>query len=184
MGVKIGFMGTHGVGKTSTVQWLSDIVSREGYFVDVVNDSARDCPMPINKETTQESQIWILLEQIQQEVFKRYSDFSEVVISDRTALDALVYTYVNLGKNDFMKGVVDEWMNTYDLLFKMKRKKEYLEDDGLRDTDLEFWKEVDERMSNMINEMELDGRILKVESKEPKIKNRTLELLEEKLGGK
>jgi len=169
--LKVGFIGTHGVGKTTTVEWLEDLLSEVGVDVGVVTDSARECPMPINRKTTEESQIWILLEQVQQEVEETHKGV-DVILSDRTVLDAWVYNRVNVGLSSFINSVMREWLHSYDLLFKLERDLEYLEDDGVRDTDLEFWKEIDEWVERGIGTFGLEDKVVKTTSKSMTIKRK------------
>ena len=66
--MKIAFMGTHGVGKTTLCFELVAALKRLDRSVDVVKEVARRCPLPINRETTRAAQLWILHNQIAEEI--------------------------------------------------------------------------------------------------------------------
>ena len=86
---KIAFIGSHGVGKTTLCYGLAARLKTLDISLDVVNEVARRCPLPINRETTFAAQAWILHTQIAEEVVaaSRY----DLVICDRSVLDNFVY---------------------------------------------------------------------------------------------
>ena len=121
---------------------MNEIFSGVGYNVSCVLDSARDCPMPINKEATVESQFWILFEQIQKELEKKNKN-PDILFCDRSVIDAQVYTEATVGSFDIVDDVVEDWIDSYDLIIKLNRNKEYL-------TKL---KEMDKYISNKLNDL-------------------------------
>ena len=66
--MKIAFIGSHGVGKTTLCYDLAARLKRLDLNVDMVKEVARECPLPINRETTLESQAWIIHSQIAEEI--------------------------------------------------------------------------------------------------------------------
>jgi molybdopterin-guanine dinucleotide biosynthesis protein len=66
--MKIAFMGSHRVGKTTLCFDVAARLKRLDMAVDLVKEVARACPLPINKETTLEAQAWILHTQIAEEL--------------------------------------------------------------------------------------------------------------------
>ena len=50
--MKIAFIGSHGVGKTTLCFELAAALKRLDLSVDVVKEVARGCPLPINQATT------------------------------------------------------------------------------------------------------------------------------------
>ena len=58
--MKIAFIGSHGVGKTTLCYDLASRLKRQDRAVDLVKEVARRCPLPINRETTREAQ-WRLV---------------------------------------------------------------------------------------------------------------------------
>jgi len=49
--VKIAFIGTHGVGKTTLCYDLAAVLKRRGLDTDIVKEVARLSPLPINRKT-------------------------------------------------------------------------------------------------------------------------------------
>lgn len=66
--LKVAFVGTHGVGKTTLCFDLAAQLKRLDLGVDIVKEVARRCPLPINEETTLDAQAWILHTQIAEEI--------------------------------------------------------------------------------------------------------------------
>lgn len=50
--VKLAFIGSHGVGKTTLCYELAARLKRQDRNVELVMEVARRCPLPINRETT------------------------------------------------------------------------------------------------------------------------------------
>ena len=138
--MKIAFMGSHGVGKTTLCFDVAARLKRLDLGVDLVKEVARACPLPINKDTTVEAQAWILHTQIAEELAAeaRY----EVVVCDRSVLDNYAYLVHQAGRRPEYDGLVREWMGSYDGLFKVPilHPPSF---DGTRDTSGTFQSEVD-----------------------------------------
>src|SRR5512140_2260665 len=62
--MKIAFIGSHGVGKTALCYGLAAHLKRIDISVGLVQEVARDCPMPTNRDTTLSAQLWIQHTQI------------------------------------------------------------------------------------------------------------------------
>lgn len=138
--MKIAFMGSHGVGKTTLCFDVAARLKRLDLGVDVVKEVARACPLPINKDTTLEAQSWILHTQIAEEIAaaSRY----DVVVSDRSVLDNYAYLVHQAGRRPEYDALVGEWMDSYEGLFKVPIV-EAPSFDGTRDTSVTFQNEVD-----------------------------------------
>nr|MDP9179153.1 AAA family ATPase [Gemmatimonadota bacterium] len=83
--LKVAFVGSHGVGKTTLCFDLASQLKRLDLGVDLVKEVARRCPLPINEETTPDAQAWILHTQIAEELAA--ATLYEVVVCDRSVLD-------------------------------------------------------------------------------------------------
>ena len=138
--MKIAFIGTHGVGKTTLSFELAARLKRMDYSVDLVKEVARDCPLPINRETSYESQSWILHTQIARELAS--SDRHEAVVCDRSVLDNYAYLVHRVGRRPEFDPVIASWLPTYRLLVKVPlwRAPSF---DGVRDVGEAFQREVD-----------------------------------------
>jgi len=115
--IKIAFVGTHGVGKTTLCFDLASQLKRLDLGVDIVKEVARRCPLPINEETTPDAQAWILHTQIAEEL--EAAATYEVVICDRSVLDNYAYLVARVGRRPDLDPLVGSWIKGYDALFKV-----------------------------------------------------------------
>jgi nicotinamide riboside kinase len=151
--LKVAFIGTHGVGKTTLCYGLAARLKRLDVSLDVVHEVARRCPLPINEETGLASESWILHNQIGDELIAqaRYP----VVICDRSAMDNYVYLLLSAGRQEGLDALVDWWMKTYDLLVYVPIC-DLPSDDGVRSDNPTFQRAVDERLKAELERRRLD----------------------------
>src|SRR6187401_2396888 len=145
--MKIAFVGSHGVGKTTLCFDLAAQLKRRGVNVDMVKEVARASPLPVNRKTSRESQLWILTTQVAEEI--RAASHSDVVVCDRAALDNYAYFFLACGRDLAVEKFVEMWMKTYDLLIRVPVLAE-VQEDGFRDTDAVFVREVDRKVSALL----------------------------------
>lgn len=138
--MKIAFIGTHGVGKTTLCYDLASRLKRQDRIVDLVQEVARACPLPINRDTTVHAQAWILHTQIAHELAASAQD--GIVICDRSVLDNYAYLVHQAGRRPEYDALVRHWVTTYDYLFKVP-----IIDpptfDGRRDVNQAFQRDID-----------------------------------------
>ncbi len=115
--MKIAFIGSHGVGKTTLCFDLASRLKRLDRSVDIVKEVARECPLPINETTTLEAQAWILHTQIAQELASAARN--EDVICDRSVLDNYAYLVHKVGRRPEYDALVAAWVPTYTALVKV-----------------------------------------------------------------
>jgi hypothetical protein len=115
--MKIAFIGSHGVGKTTLCFDLASRLKRLDFGVDIVKEVARGCPLPINEQTTLDAQAWILHTQIAQEIAA--ANQYEAVICDRSVLDNYAYLVHRVGRRPEYDALVTRWVETYTGLFKV-----------------------------------------------------------------
>ncbi len=144
---KIAFIGSHGVGKTTLCYGLAARLKILDISLEVVNEVARRCPLPINRDTTVAAQAWILHCQIAEEIVAaaRY----DLVICDRSTLDNYVYLLLTSQNHHDLEDMVSSWTASYDLLVKVP----IIQDpkaDGLRSTDPTFQRAVEHRLQEEI----------------------------------
>jgi nicotinamide riboside kinase len=150
--MKIAFIGTHGVGKTTLCYDLASVLKRQGIDVDMVKEVARLSPLPINRKTSLEAQTWILATQVAEEI--RSAGQHDVVVCDRSVLDNYAYMMLACGRQKPIERFVDYWMRTYDLLFKVPVFGEACAD-GVRDTDAFFVRSIDQLVDTLLAEKKL-----------------------------
>jgi thymidylate kinase len=146
--LKIAFIGTHGVGKTTLCFDLASRLKRLDFGVDIVKEVARACPLPINEETTLEAQAWILHSQIAEELATAAQ--YEAVVCDRSVLDNYAYLVYRVGRRAEYDALVREWLATYTGLFKVP-VLEAPTFDGKRATSATFQQEIDGVIDDLLS---------------------------------
>jgi thymidylate kinase len=156
--VKLAFIGTHGVGKTTLCYDAASMLKRQGVHVDMVKEVARLSPLPINRKTSLDAQTWILMTQVAEEI--RSAAYNDVVVCDRSALDNYAYMVLACGRQKAFEGFVRHWMKTYDLLFKVPMEAGEASADGIRDTDEFFMRSIDRLVDTLLAEMKIEHQVL------------------------
>lgn len=151
-GVKVGFTGAHGVGKTTALFGVAGELMERGVGVRVVNESAEDCVFEINEGTSVEAQVWILNQQINWELEAQGKD-PGVVLCDRTSLDAVAYLRAVVGRVEAFEVWGKEWFRTYDYVVYFPPREEFLVENGVRSTDGGFQERVDGEMRGLLEEV-------------------------------
>ena len=146
--LKIAFIGSHGVGKTTLCYGLAARLKARDLSVEVVREVARRCPLPINEETGVAAQSWILHTQVAEELAAAAS--YPVVICDRSVLDNYVYMLLAAGPQRHLERLMDTWLESYGLLVRVPIVEEP-SPDGVRATDPSFQRAVDERLSHELS---------------------------------
>ena len=141
--LKLAFIGSHGVGKTTLAFGLAARLKARDVSLDVVHEVARRCPLPINESTSVAAQSWILHTQVAEEVVAaaRYP----VVLCDRSVVDNYVYMVLAAGEREPFETLVGSWIRTYDLLVHVPIAGR-LQPDGIRAPDPAFQRLVEERL--------------------------------------
>jgi nicotinamide riboside kinase len=156
--MKVAFIGTHGVGKTTLCYDLASLLKRQNVNVDMVKEVARLSPLPINRKTSLEAQTWILMTQVAEEI--RSSSQHQVVVCDRSVLDNYAYLALACGRQKPIERFVDHWMKTYDLLFKVPISAAPVSADGVRDTDTFFMRSIDQLVDRLLQEKGIPHELL------------------------
>ena len=149
---KIAFIGTHGVGKTTLCYDLAAALKKRGVVVDIVKEVARLSPLPINRQTSLDAQMWILSTQIAEEI--RSAADHDVVVCDRSVLDNYAYLVLAAQRQRWLEPLVNRWMKGYDLLFKVPIAGSPSAD-GVRDTDELFMRSIDTLVDELLAERKL-----------------------------
>jgi nicotinamide riboside kinase len=155
---KLAFIGSHGVGKTTLCYGLAARLKARDVSLEIVHEVVRQCPLPINEQTSLAAQAWILHTQIAAEILaaERYP----VVLCDRSVLDNYVYMMLAAGRQKALGTMVDAWLDSYDLLV-LAPIVDDPSPDGLRATDPSFQRAVEdgvrrELQRRGVEAMELD----------------------------
>jgi hypothetical protein len=145
--LKIAFIGTHGVGKTTLTFDLAARLKRQDLSVDLVKEVARDCPLPINRETTLDAQSWILHTQIARELAS--ASRHQAVVCDRSVLDNYAYLVHRVGRRPDLDPLVATWLPTYTALVKVPIWREPAFD-GVRDVGPGFQQAIDRTLDELL----------------------------------
>jgi len=151
--LKLAFVGSHGVGKTTLCFDLASQLKRLDLGVDLVKEVARRCPLPINEETTLDAQAWILHTQIAEEMAAAAT--YEVVVCDRSVLDNYAYLVARVGRRPELDPLVGNWIRSYNALFKVP-VLEAPSFDGTRAVSRSFQIEIDSTIDELISSFGVD----------------------------
>jgi len=166
--VKIAFIGTHGVGKTTLCYETAAALKKRDLSVEMVKEVARDCPLPINRDTNLAAQSWILHTQIAREIEagNRY----EIVICDRSVLDNYAYLVHRVGAVAYLEELVGGWLATYDHLFKIPivGRPAF---DGTRDVSRDFQRGIDEDVDRLVARFGVVPRFLEASRRSHWVEN-------------
>ncbi|MDM7915666.1 MAG: ATP-binding protein, partial [Candidatus Eisenbacteria bacterium] len=151
--LKIAFLGSHGVGKTTLCFELAARLKRRDLSVDMVKEVARACPLPLNRDTTPDAQAWILHTQIANEIEAMCRH--DVLVCDRSVLDNYAYMVHKYGRTRVFDQLVSSWIPTYDLLVKVPILSPP-RFDGIRDTGGEYQLEIDRQIETLLKDFRVD----------------------------
>ena len=148
--MKIAFIGTHGVGKTTLCYELAAALKRLDISVDLVKEVARGCPLPINRETSEDAQNWILHTQVAREV--ELTAGYEAIVCDRAVVDNYAYMVHATGRRPEIEPFIRNWMGTYTLLVKVPiiSPPPF---DGTRDTSVDFQTGIDQTIDTLLEDL-------------------------------
>jgi len=154
--IKIAFSGVHGTGKTSLIKTVSQLLVKYNKSVYVVREVARECPYPINEESTVRSQRWLWLEHQKSEL-EAVGSGCEIILCDRSLMDNLCYhkrllNYQGLNDDifDTLVKMTTLWMKTYNEVLFFPINEKLLVADDKRSDSKEFAMVIDEIMRDMI----------------------------------
>lgn len=143
--MKIAIVGTHGTGKSTLSYLLASHYKKQGKNVKIIQEVARNCPYPINKQMSYQAALWIYYEHAKKELESQLKH--EVVISDRSVFDSFVYAeYFKLTEliNYSLQHIaLEQLKENYNKVIFI-RPDIPLQSDGVRSTDGEFQKGIDE----------------------------------------
>lgn len=167
--MKIALSGAHGTGKTTLVKSLHDAL-KEKYRVEVcrevprvITDSVNDKEFFRRGNNTEMRQSTIFLYQVMEDFFVGRK--ADIVLADRTMIDHLAYTEVlfpSFSKTvEFatISNAVGLWLATYDHIVKVPIEFQ-VEDDGTREGDMEFQKEIDDKIDSLYSKFNITPSIV------------------------
>lgn len=151
--MRITIIGAHGVGKSTLSKELSTALNLP-IIHDVVVEAFKK-GFEINENTPVETQFWLFARQLEEE--KNTQQF----IADKSLMDYSVYADV-LFTDERVKSLLAEMVRkniNYDQVFYLPIEFA-IEDDGLRSTNIDFQKRVDDRYRELISDWGIEHTVL------------------------
>ena len=155
----IAFSGCANSGKTTLIKKFLNNWPMYASPVETYRDALKEKNMGHSKNTSEETQMFILDYMISQ--VKKYKDEGiKNIVYDRCPLDVLAYTIqaFELGKvsEDFVSEIVEkvkEALSAYDIIFVLPFNPDIsIEDNGRRETDIEYIKRTDTIFMNIMHQ--------------------------------
>ena len=146
--MKIGFCGTMSVGKTTLVNALKELPEFKNYqFRTERSKYLMDLGIPLNTDSTIKGQIVFLAE--------RASELMcENIITDRTIIDVMAFTKaaksIDYHEADDFQTLAARLLSEYDYIFYVSPEGVDMEDNGVRETDIEYRELIDFIIQNII----------------------------------
>ena len=146
---RIGICGTQSVGKTTLVNALKELPEFKGYnFRTERSKYLKELGIPLNTDSTLKGQCVFLAERASELMF-------ENIITDRTIIDVMAFASASKSmdfpdKEDFAvlaKRLIPE----YDYIFYIDPAGVEMEDNSVRETNLEYRDLIDFSIRNLIN---------------------------------
>lgn len=154
--LKIGICGAHGTGKsTLALKLASEHKAEHPYMrVGIVTEVARSCPWGIAGVPDPEAQRWIFHQQFIRELEEGRRN--NVIICDRTVLDAAVYSAANGMEYlaELWRPAIENWWRSYDTVFFLS-PREAIADDGVRRLEREYQAKIHTYFEKLIREWQL-----------------------------
>lgn len=159
----VAFSGTHGTGKSTQAYSMAGRLKADGINVVVIDELARECPLPINQSADELTQYWIISAHMKREI-KMMSKYN-YIISDRSLLDSVAYAEVlNLLDSSTMEFLANYVKKYYLKIFLLDPTSfNYHVNDGIRDMDVLFRQSVHDTLVKIYNKFDISYTLLKTE---------------------
>lgn len=158
--MKIGFCGTMSVGKTTLVNALKELPEFKNYtFRTERSKYLMELGIPLNNDSTLKGQCVFLAERASELMV-------ENIITDRTIIDIIAFTKAAKSINhyeaeDFIQ-LATRLLPEYDYLFYVSPEGVDMEDNGVRETDPQYRRKIDEVIQLALKEYG-PNRLIEVE---------------------
>jgi PPOX class probable F420-dependent enzyme len=151
---KIAFIGSHGIRKSTAALAFGRTLEQAGLRVAYGPEVVRSSPLAINEAATGESQLWVLVSQVRQEL--ELAPRADVLVLDRGVVDNYAYYLRATGGEDpfSIEPLVRAWSASYDLVVRLLPDLA-LQADGVRSTSDAFREAIerilDERLAEFVS---------------------------------
>jgi nicotinamide riboside kinase len=147
--MKIGLCGTQSIGKTTLVNALKELPEFKDYtFRTERSKYLKEMGIPLNTDSTLKGQCVFLAERASELM-------QENIITDRTIIDVMAFAQASksmdqIEKDDFST-LARQLIKEYDYIFYIDPAGVKMEDNGVRETDLEYRDLIDFTIRNTIS---------------------------------
>lgn len=160
----IAYSGSHGVGKTTAVFKKAHELKLklQNKTIGICSEVSLECPYPINKETTEQSQLWMFSNHMKKELtlLTQY----DIIVSDRTIIDIIAYTYwagFHELSNSMLSIAKNHILLYKELIFKPIEGNDFLFDNKHREaTDQTFRTGIEKTLLSLYKKVGLQSRIV------------------------
>lgn len=147
--MKIGITGTMSVGKTTLVNALKELPEFKDYnFATERSKYLNSLGIPLNHKTTIEGQTVFLAERVTELM-------QEKIITDRTIVDVMAFTECSTHTSyidaDAFEMYARRFLNQYNYIFYISPNGLGIEDNGVRETDVMYRKQIDESIQRLLS---------------------------------
>ena len=147
--MKIGLCGTMSVGNTTFVNELQKLKHFRGYkFATERSGYLSNLGIPLNTDSTLKGQTIFLAERVSELL-------EEKIITDRTVLDVMAFTAcsdtMDFKDKEYFEDFARVFVGDYDYIFYISPEGTVMEDNGVRETNLEYRDIIDKSVRKMLN---------------------------------
>jgi len=146
--MKIGFCGTMSVGKTTLVNALAELPEFKNYkFRTERSKYLMEMGIPLNTDSTVKGQAVFLAERASELM-------QDNIITDRTIIDVMAFAKCSKSmyyfEADDFCSFASHILEEYDYIFYVSPEEVKIENNGVRDTDAEYRKMIDQNIQLLI----------------------------------
>jgi len=147
--MKIGFCGTMSVGKTTLVNALKELPEFKDYnFRTERSKYLMEMGIPLNTDSTVKGQSVFLAERASELM-------QENIITDRTIIDVMSFAQCSKSMNYLDKDKFEQFaaclIHEYDHIFYVSPEGVEIENNGVRETNVKYRKEIDQTIQHYLN---------------------------------
>ena len=146
--MKIGFCGTMSVGKTTLVNALKELPEFKDYtFRTERSKHLMNLGIPLNTDSTLKGQLVFASERAAELM-------QEKIITDRTVIDVMAFcdlsTSMDSAHKHYLTSTLSFLINEYDILFYVSPEGVEIEDNGVRETNVEYRAAIDKKIKSLV----------------------------------
>ena len=146
--MRIGFCGTMSVGKTTLVNALKELPEFKNYhFRTERSKHLMNLGIPLNTDSTLKGQLVFASERAAELM-------QEKIITDRTVIDVMAFSELSKSmeahEKHYLTATLFYLIKDYDILFYVSPEGVEIEDNGVRETNVEYRKAIDEKIKSIV----------------------------------